>query len=481
MDVKKDLCKIAKNIILEKGLEPEFPQEVFQELERLTSPAPISQNMRDLRTVAWCSIDNDDSRDLDQLTYAAKGSDGTYELWIAVSDVDALVTKDSPIDRHAQINTTSIYTPAVIFPMLPEKLSTNLTSLNENEDRIALVVYIKMKSDAQIVDSSIFPASVRNFAKLAYNNVAAWLEGKDSLATQNPKVEEALRVHHEIADILRKKREAEGSLTLESPEPEVRLNDNSQIIVKLSSHNMAEQIIEEFMIAANQVMATTCKKANVAILRRVVTTPKYWDQIVEVAKSYNETLPDEPDSKALDAFLIKRKKADPIAFYDLSLTIIKLLGRGEYVVEHPDSKPKGHFALGIPNYTHSTAPNRRYPDLLVQREYKAHLAGKKSPYTIEELEALAAHCTTQEDAANKAQRQINKAASAILLSSQIGSIYDGIITGCNEKNSWVRIFTPATEGKLINPSPKLRVGDKVKVKLVSVQVEKGFIDFELVR
>ncbi len=464
---------------MEKGLEPEFPKEVIRALESINAPAAISGDIRDLRSLAWCSIDNDDSRDLDQLTYASKQSDTNFELWIAVADVDALVAKDSPIDQHAQINTTSIYTPALIFPMLPEKLSTNLTSLNENEDRLAMVVYIRINQNAEIVDSSIFSASVHNYAKLTYNNVAAWLEAKVELSSQNQEVQKSLALHHEIAQLLRKKRESEGSLTLDSPQPEVHLNNQSQIIVQLSSHNFAEQIIEEFMIAANQVMATTCREANIAILRRVVTEPKYWDQIVEVARRYNEELPEKPDSKALDAFLVKRKKADPIAFYDLSLTIIKLLGRGEYVVEHPKASHTGHFALGIPNYTHSTAPNRRYPDLLVQRQYKAYSKARKTAYTIPELEVLAKHCTQQEDAANKAERQINKAAAAILLSSQIGAGFDGIITGINEKNCWVRIFTPATEGKLLNAPPNLHVGDKVKVKLVSVQVEKGFIDFAL--
>lgn len=479
MDIKKDLCKIAKSIILEKGLEPDFPEEVTRALAAINAPASILENIEDLRSLAWCSIDNDDSRDLDQLTYATHSPDGTSTLWIAVADVDALVTKDSPIDKHAQKNTTSIYTPALIFPMLPEKLSTNLTSLNENEDRQALVVHIQIDASGHFIDSSIFLATVHNYAKLTYNNVAAWLEGKEALAIQKPEIEATLQVHHKIAEILRKKRELEGSLTLDSPEPEAHLKDDNQIVVHISSHNLAEQIIEEFMIAANQVMATKCKEANIAILRRVVTTPKYWDQIVELAKSYDENLPSKPDSKALDAFLVKRKKADPIAFRDLSLTVIKLLGRGEYVVEHEEAKSEGHFALGIPNYTHSTAPNRRYPDLLTQRQYKAHNKKVKLPYTIQELEALAAHCTKQEEAVHKAERQINKAAAAMLLSSQIGSSFDGIITGINEYHTWVRIFTPATEGKLINPPSNLHVGDKVQVKLLSVNIEKGFIDFSL--
>ncbi|MBS0635639.1 MAG: RNB domain-containing ribonuclease [Verrucomicrobia bacterium] len=472
-DIKQDLCQIAKNIVLEKGLEPDFSTDVMQAVEAINSPAAIPEGIRDLRALPWCSIDNDDSRDLDQLTYASEN-----EIWIAVADVDAIVTKNSPIDLHAQINTTSIYTPAINFPMLPEKLSTNLTSLNESEERLALVAYIKIDDEGATVEASIFPAAVRNYAKLAYNNVAAWLEGNEELATQNQEVKSTLRIQHELAQRLRKKREREGSLTLESPQPEAHLL-NSQIMVQLSSHNVAEQIIEEFMIAANQLMATTCKAANVAILRRVVTEPKYWDQIVELAKKYNVSLPLEPDSKALDAFLVERKRADPITFYDLSLMIIKLLGRGEYVVEHAETNPSGHFALGIPNYTHSTAPNRRYPDLLVQRQYKAHVNSKAAPYTIQELTALAKHCTQQEDAVNKAQRQINKSAAAILLSSHIGSRFDGVITGINEKNCWVRIFSPATEGKLLNPYASLRVGDRVNVKLVSVVPERGFIDFTL--
>lgn len=480
MQIIDDLTQLANQFMEERGLAADFSKEALEQLSQINSPAPISSNYVDLRSLLFCSIDNDNSLDLDQLTYAEKGPDGITTIWIAIADVDALVKKDSPIDLHAKINTTSVYTPAKIFPMLPVKLSTNLTSLNENEDRVALVVKIQINPSGDILDSSIFQAVVHNHAKLTYHAIGGWLAGTNDLpdaAKQIAGLENILRTQHEVAQILKGKRHEAGSLTLESSAPEVDISDNDQIVIQLEIHNFAHQLIEEFMIAANRATADHFSKGKIASLRRVVRIPKYWDQIREVARKYGETLPQDPDSQALDSFLIKRQKIDPVSFPDLSLTVIKLLGRGEYVVENVSDKPVGHFALALSDYTHSTAPNRRYPDLISQRQYKAFLNGEKFPYTLDELNNLADHCTKQEDAATKVERMAEKSAGAALLSSQIGTVFKGIVTGASSKGTWVRIFKPAVEGKIVRGFHQLKVGDLVTVQLKHVDVAKGFIDF----
>ncbi len=478
---KEILTSLAKQILRKRGLEPDFSEKVTQELSEITTPAAPPENITDLRTLLWCSIDNDDSRDLDQLTYAEKNNDDTYQLWIAVADVDAIVHKDSGIDYHAQINTTSIYTPAKIFPMLPEKLSTNLTSLNEGQDRIAMVVKILIDKNGEFLDSSITQAVVHNYAQLAYNATGDWLDGKHSIPNKinnTAGLEKTLRVQSEATQILRRKRSAMGSLTLESAQVIAKVSDSDEIVLDVSPHNSAHQLIEEFMIAANNVMAKLFQKQKIASLRRVVRKPNKWDRIVEVANNLGESLPREPNSKALDEFLVKRKEADPVSFPDLSLTIIKLMGRGEYVVENVGDTPVGHFGLAITNYTHSTAPNRRYPDIITQRQCKAFLQGKPSHYPLEELYKLADHCTQQEDASSKAERQLNKSAAAILLTPLIGTQFHGIITGVDQMSTWIRIFNPPVEGKVIKGYEKLDVGDRVTVTLVSVDVPNGYIDFE---
>lgn len=483
MQIIADLAQLATQIMQEKGLQPEFSKDALQQIAQISNPAPLSSKYVDLRSLLWCSIDNEDSRDLDQLTYAEKEADGKTTLWIAIADVDALVDKDSPIDMHARINTRSVYTPAKIFTMLPEKLSTNLTSLNEHEDRVSMVIKIQINQTGDITSCSIFQAVVHNYAKLTYDVIGAWLEGKNSLpdkVKQVPGLENTLRTQHEAAQILKQKRHEAGSLTLESSEAEVKITSNHQIVIQLSPHNFAHQLIEELMIAANRAMAQYFRDANIASLRRVVRVPKYWDRIVEIAKSFGEDLPQQPDSKALDVFLISRQKKDPDSFPDLSLTIIKLLGKGEYIVENDKDRPVGHFALALSDYTHFTAPNRRFPDLISQRQYKAFLRVEKAPYALEELYRLAAHCTQQEDAAMKVERQINKSAAAALLSSQIGTVFKGIITGAGDKGTWVRVFQPAVEGKIIQGFEGLKIGDKVSVQLKYVDITQGFIDFAVV-
>ena len=460
-------------------MQPEFSSAALEELKKIQQPASKSPITEDLRSLLWCSIDNDDSRDLDQLTFAQKEKDGTTTLWVAIADVDALVPKDSAIDLNAQVNTTSVYTPAKIFPMLPEKLSTDLTSLNENVDRQAVVIKVGMTPDGELIDGKILQGCVRNFAKLTYNGVGAWLNGDGPIpdkVKEVPRLEEVLRFQHETAQILKKRRHSLGSLTLESPEVEAKMRGN-EILLKPPSHTFADELIEHFMIAANNVMATHLRDAKIPSFRRVVRIPKNWDRIVEIAFSLGDYLPDEPNSKALENFLVRRKELDPESFPDLSLTVIKLLGRGEYVVEIPGDKPIGHFGLALQEYTHSTAPNRRYPDLISQRQYKACASHQQNPYTFAELEILASHCTRQEDAAARVERHMSKVAAAILLSPKVGAYFKAIITGINENGTWVRIFDPPIEGKLTKSSRNLKVGDHLTVQLTSVDIPKGHINF----
>lgn len=469
---------LARQLMHAFSLKADFSSEVEEELLSLREPAKPSSSCVDLRSLLWCSIDNDDSRDLDQLTYAEKTED-SYTLFIAVADVSSLVLKGSAIDLHAKTNTTSIYTPAKIFPMLPEKLSTNLTSLNENQDRVALVVKIKINSQGDLLEEgTIFEALVRNQAKLTYKGVGAWLEGGEApeKVTKIPGLAKTLQYQHEAAQILRSKRHSLGALTLESSETEAKVFD-SQVVLELPKQNFASQLIEHFMIAANYVMANLLEKAKIPSLRRVVRIPKRWDRIVQLAKNLQEELPETPNAKALEKFLVKRKQADPETFPDLSLTVIKLLGRGEYVVANPGDAPIGHFGLALSEYTHSTAPNRRYPDLISQRQYKAYLHGAPNPYPLAELQDLANHCTQQEDFSMKIERRMVKSAAALFLSDYIGTTYAGIITGASSKGTWVRITTPPAEGKILEGYEGLDVGDKIFVKLISVNIAKGFINF----
>lgn len=474
-----DLELLAKEEMENRGLEPLFSKEVFTELEGIQQPASPPPICEDLRQLLWCSIDNDDSMDLDQLSYAEKTSSG-YTLWIAIADVDALVAKNSAIDQHALINTTSVYTPAKIFPMLPERLSTNLTSLNEKEDRVAVVIKIKINDRGFAQESSIYQALVRNSAKLTYNGVGAWLEGSRAMPekiSDVPGLQEALLCQHQAAQLLRQHRHTLGSLTLAPVKVEAKVLTSHDVVLELPKMNFAHQMIEQFMIAANQAVADQMGRHKIASLRRVVRVPKNWERIMEVARELGQRLPDRPNAKALDDFLLKRQQIDPLSFPDLSLVIIKLLGRGEYIVETPGDPVTGHFGLALSEYTHSTAPNRRYPDLISQRQLKALINKKENPYSLSELEILANHCTQQEDAATKVERHMVKVAAAMLLAADIGKTFDGIVTGASEKGTWIRIFSPPVEGKIIQNTSALKVGDRLTVILASVDIPKGFINF----
>ena len=476
-----DLAAIARQAMLDRGLEPDFPADAVKQLNRVSGPArENNQSIRDLRKLVWCSIDNDSSMDLDQLTVAERLPNDVIKIMVAIADVDAIVKPTSPIDRHARINTTSVYTAAKIFSMLPEKLSTDLTSLGEGQDRLALVVEMSARPDGSVADSNVYRALVKNHAKLAYRSVAAWLEGgaKPPVKVSGTAgLEDQLRMQDQVAQRMRTVRYLHGALDLETIEPEVVLSDGKVADLRVDSKNRAKQLIEDFMIAANGVSAQFLEKQGWPVLQRVVRTPKHWDLIRKVAQSFQAKFPATPDSKALAEFMTQRRLADALRFPDLSLTIIKLLGAGEYVVQTPGQASGGHFGLAVREYSHSTAPNRRFPDLITQRLLKAALGGAETPYPPDELAALAAHCTAQEDAAKKVERQVRKSAAALFLSGRVGETFDALVTGSSEKGTWVRLLQPPAEGRLMDPRTRIKVGDRVRVRLADLNVERGFIDF----
>jgi exoribonuclease-2 len=437
-----------------------------------------------MRNLLWSSIDNDDSLDLDQLTFAEAGQTNKVKVYVAIADVSYAVKDGSAIDQHARNNTTSVYTAAEIFPMLPEKISTDITSLNFDQDRLAIVVEMLINPGGELEDSSVYPAWVHNHAKLAYNSVAAWLENNGEIPAAITAVQglaENLKLQDKAAQSLKNLRHVHGALVLDTIEAKPVFDGDQIQALDLDEKNRAKEIIEDFMIAVNGVTARYLSGRNFPSIRRVVRTPKRWERIVTIAADLNYRLPQLPDPKALEDFLVKQKAADPLRFPDLSLAVIKLLGAGEYVAELPDGDSTGHFGLAVKDYGHSTAPNRRYPDLLTQRLLKAALHGNGVPYTIEELNELAAHCTEAEDAANKVERQVEKSAAALLLEHRIGEKFDSIVTGASEKGTWVRLLSLPVEGKVVQGFDGLDVGDRTQVQLISVDVEKGFIDFRKIK
>lgn len=479
---KKDIARIATEAMIERGLEPEFPDAAIRQLEKINQAASDDNdpNIWDLTDLLWCSLDNDDSEDLDQLTTSQVLKNGLVKIFVAIADVDAVVKKDSPIDDHARINTASIYTSARIFPMLPEKLSTNLTSLNQDEDRLAVVTEMVITHDGSISQPNVYRAKVRNKAKLAYDAVSDWIEKKESAPEALSRVkgmDEQLLTQDRTAQLLRKRRHEQGSLELEIFEPKAIFDGEQVVGIKQQVQNRGRQLIEEFMIATNECTARFLASQGHPSLRRVVRSPDNWNRIVELAKKYDERLPRQPDSKALSKFLAKRHQADPIRFPDLSLVVVKLMGSGEYVVEQPKAEPIGHFGLAVQDYTHSTAPNRRYPDLITLRMIKGALEKTNPPYSNEDLRLLAEHCSQQEDAARKVERRVRKSEAALFLSSRINQTFDAIVTGCSLSATWVRLLDMPVEGLLAEGDSNLEVGNKLRVKLISTNVERGFIDF----
>jgi len=466
---------------VQRGLLPDFSAAVLAETDALvTAAAEMDPSISDLRGLLWCSIDNDDTRDLDQLTAAETRPGGLATILVAVADVDAMVKVGSAIDGHARRNTTSVYTAAGVFPMLPEKLSTDLTSLGEGQVRLALVIELGIDADGTLAEADVYRAVVCNQAKLAYNGVAAWLEGTAPAPPRLaavPGLEEQIHLQDRTAQALKTLRRQHGALSLETLETRPVFEGDVLIDLRPEEKNRAKQLIEDFMIAANGMTARYLDRKGFPSLRRVLRSPDRWDRIVELATRLGGRLGPVPSAPALEEFLAERRQADPERFRDLSLSIVKLLGSGEYAVEPPGQQVDGHFGLAVRDYSHSTAPNRRFPDLITQRLLKAALAGRPLPYGLDELNGLARHCTEQEDNAAKVERQVEKSAAALLLASRIGDRFEAIVTGASEKGTWVRILQPPVEGKVVRGFEGLDVGDRVRVELAGTNVERGFIDF----
>ncbi len=478
------LEKIAHRVMMERGLLPDFSPQAMAELNEIHGPVINSEELaRDLRDYAWCSIDNDESRDLDQLTVAMAMPGTAVKIFVAIADVDVVVKEQSALNEHARQNTTSVYTAAKIFPMLPQKLSTDLTSLNLESDRHSIVVEMTVGGDGVLQSSDIYQAIVRSRAKLAYDGVGAWLEGSGPMPPTISTVKglgDNLQLQDRAAQKLKSLRQAHGALNLETIEARPVFEGDRIKGLETEKRNRAKDIIEDFMITANGVTARYLASKKFPSLRRVVRTPKRWDRIVELAAEWKFTLPQAPDSKALDQLLMSAKAAYPLRFPDLSLSVIKLLGAGEYVAELPGGSAAGHFGLAVKDYAHSTAPNRRYPDLITQRLLKAAMNGSPVPYANDELAALAKHCTEMEDAAKKVERQVEKSAAAMLLESRIGEQFDAIVTGASDKGTWVRLFHPPIEGRLESGFEGMDVGHRLRVQLMRTNVTRGFIDFKRV-
>ena len=485
---RERLREIARRAMRERGLEPDFPPEALAEAaaakEWPAAHGAAAEAPRDLRELIWASIDNEDSRDLDQLTFAEPLPGGAARLRVAIADVDATVRQGSAIDAHAWTNTTSVYTAAQIFPMLPERLSTDLTSLGDGEERLALVAEMEVGADGAVGESEVYRAVVRNRAKLVYDSVAGWLDGVAPVPGRLaavPGLDGQIRLQDRIARAMKELRHRQGALGLETPESRALFDGDVLADLRPDEKNRATQLIEDFMIAANGVTARFLEAHGFPSLRRVLRAPQRWDRIVALAADLGEVLPPVPEAAAVERFLAKRRRADPERFAELSLSLVKLLGAGEYAVELPGESGDGHFGLAVRDYGHSTAPNRRFPDLATQRLLKAALDGRPVPYATDELAALAAHCTRQEDNANKVERQVRKSAAALLLAGRIGERFEGLVTGASAKGTWARVFRPPVEGRVERGAAGLDVGDRVRVELLGVDVERGFIDFARVR
>ncbi len=480
---KVDLDAIAHRIAKQYGFEAEFPADATGQLAALTTPAPIPAGVQDLRALLWSSIDNASSLDLDQAEVAERLPDDCIRLLVAIADVDALVPGGSPLDVHAHANATSVYTGIEVFPMLPEKLSTGLTSLNEHEDRLALVIETVVDAQGEVQRHDVYRAAIRNQAKLAYDDLGAWLDGGPPPAkvAANAALQAQIRLQSEAAQRLKEQRSRHGALEFDTIEATAVAKNGEVVDLELTRKSKARDLIEDFMIASNIAIAVFLESKGRSGIRRVVREPERWSRIVELAKQYGATLPDTPDSLELAKFMAARRAADPLRFPDLSLTVVKLMGPGEYALDMPGKDPGIHFGLAVHDYSHATAPNRRYADLVTQRVAKAALAGATAPYSNDELAAIAARCTEREDAATKVERTMRKVAAALLLAHRIGDVFDGLVTGVSNHGTFARMFHPPAEGMVVRGQHGLDVGDKVKLRLVHTDADQGYVDFEAVR
>ena len=485
-----NLVTAAHASMVEHGFEPDFPDGTDAELASiLADSAPPSASSdsrklyRDLRSLLWSSIDNDTSKDLDQIEWAERLPDGRIRVLVGVADVDARVARGSVIDTHARRETTSVYTGVKVFPMLPPELSEGITSLNEDEERAAIVIEYCVDEAGTVSDGKAYRALVRNRAQLAYNAVGAWLEGRSAAPAKvaaNRELAAQLKLQDEAAQRMLGSRFQHGALDLETVETHPVVEGLDVVDLARLEKNRATSLIEEFMVAANGVLARTFDDAKVASIRRIVRTPKRWDRILEVAERLGHTLPAQPDSKALNEFLLAQKQKDPDHFPDLSLAVIKLMGPGEYVLVRPTDPDPGHFGLAVQDYTHSTAPNRRFPDMVAQRILKALIARATHPYSEDELNAIAERCTLMENMARKVEREMRKRIAAVVLHPRIGQVFRGIVTGVNEYGTFVRTLDPHVEGKLVTGGRGLDVGDRLQARLISTDPARGFVDFAAV-
>lgn len=476
-----DLQAAAKQLMQENGFQPDFGADVQQQLAQIHArpPAAVSADVRDLRNLLWSSIDNDTSRDLDQIEYAEKQSDGTTKVMVGIADVDAFIPKNSPIDKHAARETCTVYTGVRNFPMIPEELSNGTTSLLEVDGKLAMVTEFFVNSNGEVTRQQIYPALVTNKAQLAYNAVGAWLEGRGPAPEKvaaSTALQAQLKLQDEVAQSLKSERHSHGALNIETIEVNPVILNTEIVDLKRMEKNRATELIEDFMIAANGVVARTLEQAGIPSIRRVVKTPKRWDRIVELAAQHGGKLPAEPDSKALNDFLQVRKQQDPDHFADVSLTVIKLMGSGEYVLERPGEPSPGHFGLAVQDYTHSTAPNRRFADVVTQRLIKSVVHRQPPPYVDGELSAIAMNCTEKEDAARKVERGMSKRIAAVSMGRRIGQVFNAIVTGAEDKGTFVRVLEPHVEGMLMHPQGA-DVGDRLRVKLINADPQRGYIDF----
>ncbi|MFN2637460.1 MAG: RNB domain-containing ribonuclease [Gemmatimonadaceae bacterium] len=481
---KETLRSAAVAAMRQNGFEPEFSPEVMREVRALDDPSddPLPADVRDLRALPWSSIDNQESKDLDQIEVAERLADGSIKVRIGVADVDALVQLGSAADEHAATNTTSVYTGVVVFPMLPDRLSTNLTSLNEGEDRLAVIVEFDVASDGALGPASVYRALVHNRAKLTYDTVGQWLEGKTPAPpaiAASGELNDQVRTQDEAAQRLRRARSIAGALDFESVEARPVVVRGKVVDLAVDRRNRARDMIEDFMVAANRSVATFLLERGSASIRRVVREPKRWDRIVALAAEVGEVLPEKPDNVALSAFLARRRAADPEHFADLSLSVVKLLGPGIYVLERRlgDRRDMGHFGLAVADYVHSTAPNRRFADLVTQRMLRAVTTGGASPYTDQQLIEIASRCTERGEAARKVERTMRKVAGASMLAERVGENFAAVITASSPKGIYARVLNPPVEGRVVRGGRGLDVGDVVRLKLVAADPTRGYIDF----
>jgi VacB/RNase II family 3'-5' exoribonuclease len=477
-----DLSAAAYEEMLREGFHPDYPEGTDAQIEQIRAQLadPPNPALMDLRTQVWSSIDNDTSRDLDQIEVAERVN-GSVRVRVGIADVSESVAPGTPLDRHARDQTQTVYTAVRNFSMLPTALSTDLTSLDEGEDRDAVIVEFEVDNSGQVTGARIYRGRVRNQAQLAYSKVGPWLEQRadaEGKVNTSEALQTQLRLQDEVAQALRAQRMRMGALDFQRVEADPVVVNGTVQSIQPAERNRATELIEEFMIAANETMARTLKAAKRSCIRRVVKSPERWARIVDLAAQHGAKLPAEPDSRQLNLFLQQQRKADPIHYPDLSLAIIKLMGPGEYVLSRGNSEDRnGHFGLAALDYTHSTAPNRRFADLVTQRVVKAMLDNSPPPYSDEELDALARHCTERETAARKVERAMQKRVAAVALAGSIGRSFHGVVTGANERGVFVRVFSPPVEGKIVQGEQGLDVGDVVNVKLLHTDPEHAFIDF----